>query len=269
MFYTDGILVRSTLLENANICHAFSTRLGGVSTHSHTREMNIAPGHGDDFETVYKNTDILVREASNGVFTAENAVVTSQIHSAKVRLLTTDNCGEGVARAAGDSCDGFVTDSRGIVPIVRTADCVPILFTASKADGSPVVAAVHAGWRGTVSGIAAEAVKSIISLGAAADSVKVAIGPHIGKCCFQVQRDFYDSVAEIRGEEFARRYITDKGGLFADLTSMNVGILIEAGVLPHNIDVSDECTCCNPEKYHSHRKTHGLRGAMGSLIAIL
>lgn len=269
MFYTDGILVKSTLLEADGVVHAFSTRLGGVSTHPDTMSMNIAPGHGDSDEIVLQNTDILVREASGGAFTAENAVVTSQIHSAKVRVLTRENCGEGVVRRAGEFCDGFVTDGAGVVPIVRTADCVPILFTAVKADRSPVVGAVHAGWRGTVSGIAAEAVRQMVSLGAMIDSLKVAIGPHIGKCCFEVQRDFYDSVTEIRGADFAKRYIADADGLHADLTSMNIEILLEVGVKRENIDVSDECTCCLNKKYHSHRKTHGKRGAMGSLIAIL
>lgn len=269
MFYTDGILVKSTLLEDADICHAFSTRLGGVSTHPDTASMNIAPGHGDSEETVLQNTDILVRKMSDGAFTAEDAVVTSQIHSAKIRVLTADNRGEGVIRAVGESCDGFVTDASGVVPIVRTADCVPILFVGKKSDGSPVVGAVHAGWRGTVSGIAAEAVKEMVSLGSELCTIKAAIGPHIDKCCFEVQRDFYDSVAEVRGEDFAKRHITDEDGLHADLTSMNVEILLEVGVPRENIDVSGECTCCLNKKYHSHRKTHGKRGAMGSLIGIL
>lgn len=269
MFYTDGILVKSTLLEEDGVVHAFSTRLGGVSTHPDTKSMNIALGHGDSEDIVLKNTDILVRKTSGDVFTAENAVVTSQIHSAIVRVLTTDNLGEGVTRAAGESCDGFVTDEAGVVPIVRTADCVPILFTARKADGSPVVGAVHAGWRGTVAGIADEAVKEMLSLGAMLDSVKVAIGPHINKCCFEVQQDFYDSVSAMRGEAFATRHIYRENGLHADLTGMNLEVLLTAGVSVENIDVSDECTCCLNDKYHSHRKTHGKRGAMGSLIAIL
>ncbi len=269
MFYTDGILVKSTFLEDAGVSHAFSTRLGGVSTLPHTASMNIAPGHGDDAETVLKNTDTLVKTATEGAFSAENAVVTSQIHSAKVRRLTYGNCGEGVTRAAGESCDGFVTDEAGVVPIVRTADCVPILFVGTKADGSPVVGAVHAGWRGTVAGIAAEAVREMLSLGAELSTVKVAIGPHIGKCCFEVQQDFYDSVTEIRGEAFAARHICRENGLHADLTGMNLEILLEVGVLRENIDVSSECTCCLNEKYHSHRKSYGKRGAMGSLVAIL
>jgi len=76
-------------------------------------------------------------------------------------------------------------------------------------------------------------------------------------------------VTEMRGEDFAARHICRENGLHADLTGMNLEILIEAGVLRENIDVSDECTCCLNDKYHSHRKTHGKRGAMGSLVGIL
>lgn len=269
MFYDDGVLVRSDMLDLAGVTHAFSTRLGGVSTLPHTREMNLAPGHGDGDDVIRKNTDILVRLTTGEAFGAREAVVTSQIHSADVRILTEENCGEGVVRDAGVSCDGFVTDVRGVVPIVRTADCVPILLCGVKSDGSPVVSAVHAGWRGTVKGIAAEAVRVMCSLGAAPESIWAAIGPHIGFCCFEVGRDLYDTVSELRGEDFASRHIRSVGTLHADLAEMNREILICAGVREENVDVSSECTFCNNDKYHSHRKTHGLRGAMGSLIAIM
>ncbi len=270
MFYTDGILVKSTLLEEEGVFHAFSTRLGGVSTHTDTREMNVAPGHGDSDETVRRNVDILVRTASAGAYGADAALVTSQIHSAAVRLVGKENRGEGVLRVPGESCDGFVTDVRGVVPIVRTADCVPILLVGRKSDGTPVVSSVHAGWRGTVAGIAAEAVRKMAEQGAELSSVKAAIGPHIGYCCFEVGDDLYTAVCEIRGEDFARRHIRYVGErLHADLSEMNLEILTCAGVLPQNVDVSDECTMCMNEKYHSHRKTHGKRGAMGSLVGIL
>ncbi len=270
MFYTDGILVKSTLLEEEGMFHAFSTRLGGVSTHPDTTEMNVAPGHGDSDETVRRNVDILVRTASAGTYGADAALVTSQIHSAKVRLVGEANRGEGVIRSAGESCDGFVTDCHGVVPIVRTADCVPILLVGRKADGSAVVSSVHAGWRGTALGIAAEAVRKMVSQGADILSIKAAIGPHIGYCCFEVGDDLYTAVCELRGEDFARRHIRYEGErLHADLTEMNREILTSAGVLPHYVDVSDECTMCMSGKYHSHRKTHGKRGAMGSLVGIL
>ncbi|MBQ6788885.1 MAG: polyphenol oxidase family protein [Clostridia bacterium] len=270
MFYTDGILVKSTLLEGDGVFHAFSTRLGGVSTHPDTTSMNVAPGHGDSDETVRENADILVRTASAGRLGVEAALVTSQIHSAKVRVVAEENRGEGFFVHVGEHCDGFVTDRPGVVPIVRTADCVPILLVGRKADGSPVVSSVHAGWRGTVAGIAAEAVRKMTEQGAVIGTVKSAIGPHIGYCCFEVGDDLYEAVRDIRGEDFARRHIRYVGErLHADLTEMNLEILLSAGVLPENVDVSDECTMCLNDKYHSHRKTHGKRGAMGSLVGIL
>ena len=270
MFYTDGILVKSTLLEGNGVCHAFSTRLGGISTPPDTTSMNIAPGHGDSDAVIRENVDILVRTASAGAYGADEALVTSQIHSAAVRLVGKENRGEGVLRVPGESCDGFVTDVRGVVPIVRTADCVPILLVGRKADCSPVVSSVHAGWRGTVAGIAAEAVRKMAEQGAVISTVKVAIGPHIGYCCFEVGDDLYEAVRDARGEDFARRHIRYVGErLHADLTEMNLEILLSAGVLTENVDVSDECTMCMNEKYHSHRKTHGKRGAMGSLVGIL
>ena len=269
MFYNDGVLVRSDILNFPGVSHAFSTRLGGVSTNPHTREMNIALGHGDEQSTVIRNTEILVSKATDGRLGAANAVVAPQIHSAKVRVLTQDNAGEGVLFEPDESCDGFVTDSKGVVPIVRTADCVPILMCGTKKDGSPVVAAVHAGWRGTAAGIAAAAVEKMCSLGAEIHTIRAAIGPHIDFCCFEVGEDLLSAVTELRGADFVARHVRNTGTLHADLTGMNKEILVSAGVREENVDASDECTFCNSEKYHSHRKTGGKRGAMGSLITIL
>lgn len=79
-----------------------------------------------------------------------------------------------------------------------------------------------------------------------------------------------DAVAQARGAHFAARHIRDtRGGLHADLSGMNLELLSLAGVPEESIDISDECTYCLTEKYHSHRRTHGIRGAMGTAVAIL
>ena len=259
--YDDGVLVRS---EKLTVPHAFSTRLGGISTLPHTREMNIAEGHGDSAETVRENIGIFARLLTDGVLGCESCVTAHQIHSAKVRILTRENRGEGVTRPAGEDCDGYVTDEAGVIPIVRTADCVPILLEGRKHDGSPVIGVLHAGWRGTVADIAGEGVRVMRSLGA--EDIRAAIGPHIGVCHFEVGDDMIRTTSEARGEAFALRHIREHR---ADLTGMNVELLTEAGIPRENIDVSAECTFCLPEKYHSHRRGNGLRGAMGSAAVIL
>ena len=269
MFYESGIIYKSTIVDG--VCHGFSTRLGGVSKAAHVASMNLGFERGDSREEVLENYSILAREISGGKCSEADVVITSQIHSAKVRILAAENRGEGITREIGESCDGFVTDARGVMPIIRVADCTPILLCGTKEDASPVIGAVHAGWRGSASGIAAEAVGKMRELGCVTESIKVAIGAHIGFCCYEVGEDFIESVRGLCGADFASRHIrrVEAGSYHADLTGMNVEFLVSAGILRENIDISPECTMCDPGKYHSHRATRGLRGTMGAGIVIL
>ena len=277
MFIQDGILRRSTLLsEVPGVLHGFSGRAGGVSTLEHTRSLNLTVDLGDPPEVVRRNTDIFCRAVSGGRFGAESGVKARQIHSAKIRPLNRTHAGEGAVRDAGEDCDGFVTDAPGVLPMIRTADCVPILFAGVKGDGRPVVAAVHAGWRGTAGGIAAKAVRSLADLGCSLSSIRCAIGPHIGFCCYEVGEDFVDAVEALCGSDFARRHIRIVPGSdpsskpHADLTGMNRELLLLAGLGEDQIDVSPDCTMCSaPERYFSHRRMKGKRGTQGAGIVIL
>ena len=274
MFKQDGILTRSALLAIPGVRHGFSARAGGVSTLPHTASLNLADGLGDDPETVRRNKEIFARAVSDGVYGGEATVAAHQIHSARVRLLTRENAGEGYDRAAGEDGDGFVTCSPGVMPVIRTADCAPILFAALREDGTPVIAAVHAGWRGTVSGIAAEAVRRMVRLGCSPAGIRAAIGPRIGFCCYEVGEDFAEAVRQARGSDFAARHIRPAAGSLpdarphADLAGMNCEILAEAGIGADQIDVSPACTMCD-EAYYSHRRMKGVRGVMGAGIVIL
>ena len=272
MFYENGIFSSSSLIDIPNVRHGFSSRMGGVSIHPHTASLNLSCGLGDDDETVFKNLDIFARSLTDGLYSGSSTVTAHQIHSSKIRVLKRENAGEGFSLPRGEDCDGFVTDIAGIIPIARVADCVPILLLGQKEDSSPVVAAVHAGWRGTASGICAVAVEKMLSLGCVRESVRAAIGPHISFCCYEVGEDFIQSVADIRGHEFALRHIRKIDGNkkpHADLTSMNMEILSDAGVSADRIDVHPHCTMCMPDKYYSHRASGGKRGVMGGGICII
>lgn len=271
MFIRDGIVERSTVLTSERgICHGFSTRAGGVSRLAHTAMMNVACGHGDSEETVRKNIDILARTVSGGALNAANVVCAPQIHSAKLRCVTEADAGSGVLSPAGESGDGFITDVPNVLLMIRVADCTPILFSARRADGTPIVCAVHAGWRGTVAGIAPEAVRQIEQLGGVRSSVRCAIGQAIHACCYEVQADFREAVAALRGSDFADHHIlTREGKLFADVPGMNVSLLLAAGLTAEQIDLSPRCTACSPKEFHSHRAGHGMRGAMGAMIGII
>lgn len=272
MFYKSGILYRSSLIESRGVMHGFSAREGGVSTIPHLSSLNLTRGLGDTEENVRRNIDIFARAVSGDILGGESVVCAHQIHSAYVRVVGKSNRGEGYSLEMGEDCDGFVTDVVGVMPIVRVADCVPILFSGTKADGSPVIGGAHAGWRGTVGGIAAVTVEKMLSLGCIRETVRAAIGTHIGYCCYEVGDDFYSSVSEIRGEEFSARHIKSTrvaGKYMADLTGMNLEILSEVGVAAESVDVSHYCTACDSETFFSHRKSGGRRGTMGAGIVIL
>lgn len=238
--------------------HGFSTRLGGVTELPHAASMNFTTSTGDSEANVIENYR---RFLSAVGLDFEGRVSSHQIHSAKVRYVTEADRGRSF-----DDCDGFVTDRKGVALIVKTADCVPILLADQQAG---VVAALHAGWRGTVNGIAAEGVAEMLRLGARLENIRVAIGACIHECCFEVQQDFVDAVTAIKGAEFANTHIRKREGrLHADLVSMNCEILESAGIARRQIDISADCTCCAPELYHSHRATKGKRGTMAAAIGL-
>jgi polyphenol oxidase len=149
--------------------------------------------------------------------------------------------------------DALVTTSPELWVSVRTADCLPILLADH---GAKVVAAVHAGWRGTVEEIAAKAVYEMVQLGAELSSIQAAIGPGIGYCCFEV------------GPEVSPRFGTE-GTTCVDLAEANERQLLDAGLDLDNIWVSKLCTKCNEDQFHSFRRDGEKAGRMVSAIRIL
>lgn len=236
--------------------HGFSTRLGGCSVIPHLSSMNLGKNLEDDPLAVEEN----YRRMGEAIgFDHKTIVFTNQIHSADVKRVTKADIG------ATYDCDGFVTDERGVTLAVRTADCVPILLY----DPSGVIGAVHAGWRGSVNGIQRNAVKMMIGAGSKPENIKVAIGACIHKCCYEVGKDFCDTFYSVLGKEFASEYIEERDGrLYCDLVSLNVGMLTTEGIIPENITVSEDCSCCHSELYFSHRATKGKRGVMSAFISL-
>lgn len=252
--------LKSTLIPYR---HGFATRIGGVSGEAHTSSLNLSFDRGDDRKTVLRNLELFSEAV--GV-EADSVISLGQIHSTKVLTVREDSRGLGYCVKSDEKCDGYVTDTAGITLGVKTADCVPILMCDENAG---VIGAVHAGWRGTVSGIAAECIEKMTSFGARAENIRVAIGPAIHSCCYEVSEDFREAVSQLAGGDFADRFIESRDGkLYADIVAMNRQILLERGVDGCNIDVAEYCTCCHPELFFSHRYTHGLRGTMLSVIAM-
>lgn len=242
--------------------HAFATRLGGVSTLPHTASLNLAFGRGDEDAAVLAN----LARFTEAVGVSGEVISLPQIHSAEVRIVGEADRGLGYQRKADAACDGYVTADPEVTIGVKTADCVPILLADEKAG---VVGALHAGWRGTVAGIAREGIARMTALGADPARIKAAIGPAIGVCCYAVGEDFCRAVAESPCADLCLPHIHRDGERpHADLPAMNTAILLSAGLAAEHIDAARLCTCCRTDLFYSHRASRGVRGTMLNLIAI-
>ena len=121
----------------------------------------------------------------------------------KIPLLARQRHSDRVLYVTGEgdyTCDGFITDRPGVAIAVKTADCTPVLMHDAKAGAA---AAVHAGWRGTAARIVLRAYEKMLSFGASADSIRIAIGPSVCFDCYEVEEDFRtairtDSVRKVR-----------------------------------------------------------------------
>lgn len=259
------MFLRSKILRSP---HAFSTRNGGVSRLEHTKSLNLAFGRGDGDEIVLENLNIFAREVG---FEPRSVISRPQIHSDKVIKVTEDMGGEGYfIRDNTEGCDGYVTNSQKVTLGVKSADCVPILLEAEKDGKIIAVGAVHAGWRGTVAGIAAKCAERLChEYGVEPKNIRAAIGPCIHKCCYEVGDEVFME-AEAQLGALARQYfdaVEGKVGKYMlDLAGLNEAILENCGLLPENVDTVDQCTCCHPESFFSHRYSGGVRGTMLSVI---
>ncbi len=243
--------------------HGFSTRLGGVSQGTFV-SMNLSFTRGDDPEAVLENFRRIC--AAMGV-DHEKVVISAQTHTDTVYNVTAEDAGRGITRERGyTDIDGLITDQPGVVLCTQYADCVPLFFVDPV---RRVVATSHAGWRGTAAGIAARTVDRMVSdYGCRREDILAAIGPSIGHCCFEVDSPVYDAFCQV--PLFDDTCFTDDGNgkYHIDLWQVNRKYMLDSGILPENITVTDVCTKCHPDVLWSHRVTGDARGSLAAFISI-
>lgn len=240
--------------------HCFTTRYGGVSE-GVLSSLNLGIHRGDRPENVLENYRRL--GAAVG-FAPEDLVFTHQTHTAIVRRVGREDRGQGLFAPVPGDFDGLITDEPGVALIVFSADCTPILLH------DPVhhaIGAVHAGWRGTAAGIAANAVRQMgACFGTKPADVRAAIGPCIGPCCFEVGAEVPEAMLAALGAE-AAAFIAPKGEkYYVNLKEMNHLWLRRCGVT--QVELSRECTRCQPERFWSHRITGDARGSQAAIIML-
>ena len=232
-------LHRSPVLPSEGFLHGFPERTGGVSTGPRA-SLNLGVSWGDDRAVVEANRRRLAEHAG---FELDALQIARHVHG-------TDVWAVGEPLAADAQFDGLVCDRAGAVLAAFAADCIPILFAEPDAR---VCGAAHAGWRGTVAGIARNVVARMAALGARPDRICVALGPSIGPCCFEVGPEvvaaFRDALGDVPGLVVAgprRDHI--------DLRVATRSVLERAGVAPEHIDTAPPCTRCEPERFFSYRR---------------
>jgi YfiH family protein len=234
--------------------HAFTTRKWGVSRGPYN-SLNLGPNTEDRVQTVRQNQAKVL--AKFGV-DFNSVCGLSQVHGACVV--------DARASWFKELADGMTTDQPDITLVVGTADCYPLLLH------DPVqraVGAAHAGWRGTVAGIALSLVRAMQErYGSAPSDLRVAIGPGILGSCYRVGPEVAE---DFRIAGFGREVVKDNqdGGSHVDLLRANIMQMVGAGVLRSHIECTRGCTHCDEKRFFSHRRDGNQTGRHWALIRLL
>lgn len=263
----DVPLIKFRPFEDINfIEHGFSTRLGGCSSGIY-KSMNLSFNLDDDKENVLKNFHTIAKAIDISV---DNMVYSKQTHTTNVLKVGHEKCGMGIVRQRDyDNIDGLVTNEPGVCLVTSFADCVPLFFVdkVNKCIGSS-----HSGWRGTVGNIAKNTLELMKKeYGTRAENVAAFIGPSICMNCYEVSEDVIEQYNKAFSKEELKDIVSagkEKGKYLLNLQMANYYNMINAGIVPQNIGISDICTCCNSDILFSHRASHGKRGILCGFIYI-
>jgi len=277
------ILQVPALLNLPWLVHGFSTKLGGVSDRDGEKVLNLGFTEWDTKENVLENR----RRFQSALGAADLKLISlKQIHSDVIHLFDAppaETC-QGLPAVAGDAS---ATNRPGLLLAVQTADCVPILLVDPK---KRAVAAVHAGWRGTLRRIVVKAIGQMqMQFKSKPADLLAAIGPSIGGCCYEVVTEvaiqFQSQFAEAP-EWFDEFRTGDEPNpiqwlnmmppghqpppkhVLLDLRKANRALFLGAGLRAPNIFVCDLCTACRRDLLFSYRKEGAQSGRLVSVIGL-
>lgn len=193
-------------------------------------------------------------------------VVARQVHGTDVEHITVAQRGRGaLAAVALPAADILVTNEPNLPLMTISADCVPLLLVDPR---RRVVAVAHAGWRGTMAGVATRAVATLVDCyGSRATDLLVGAGPSIGPCCYEVGPEVA-SAADLQFGQAVLRPGSRPGHPHLDLWEANRLALLAAGLQPANIELAGICTCCDNDRYFSHRAEGPTRGLFATIVAL-
>ncbi|MHB1673632.1 MAG: peptidoglycan editing factor PgeF [Acidobacteriaceae bacterium] len=286
------------------LIHGFSTRSGGVSTayrpgdrKQRCGELNLGLTSADSRQNVVRNRELFVQALLHG---DDRKARPSQANKVQLRLLRQIHSGlvyRATGRVDADAeseeslrGDGMIATEPGTLLGIQTADCIPVLVVDAR---QRIVAAFHAGWRGTLARIVERGVGRLrAEFGSRPGDLTAAIGPGIGRCCYSVGEEVrmeFDSqfaYAEALFEEvfdldpikekYPMLFLTARApghsnlgpSLHLDLVEANRRQLLDAGIAPEKIYALHLCTACDTRRFFSYRAEQGFTGRMIGAIGI-
>ncbi len=268
--------------------HGFSTRQGGVSkaycAEDAPGELNLGYTQADERAAVARNRALFTEAVTGDAATP--LITLRQIHSNLLRVVTATDA----ARNQPWKADSIITSDSGVLIGIQTADCIPVLVADRKLR---IVAAFHAGWRGTVKRIVETGVGRMrAEFGCRPQDIVAAIGPGAGPCCYAVgeevlsefdsqfvySRELFHEVysADAVHNKYPMLFLTQRApghspigpGLHLDLIEANRRQLLDAGLRSQSIHVTSGCTHCQTDLFFSHRASRGYAGRMMAVIGI-
>lgn len=242
--------VQSKKLTTAHskVTHYFFGRQGGVSNGIYD-SLNVGAGSDDAPENIQANKAIIAKTMN---VTPENLITLYQVHSADCLIINAPLD----PTQPKPQADGMVTDKPGIALGALSADCTPLLFTGTKADGAPVIGAAHSGWGGSLKGIGEATIDKMLELETQLDSIYVAIGPCIQQTSYEVSDSF--KVPFMERDVWAQDFFIpspNAGHLMFDMAGYIAKRLALKGI--KHIDVTGHDTYAMENEFFSYRrKTH-------------
>lgn len=246
--------------------HCFSSRIGGVSK-GYLSSMNLSYMRGDEKECVDENYRRMAQVLGCRI---EDIVCSDQTHTTNIRKVTAADKGKGIIKLRDyTDIDGLITNEPQVVLATFYADCVPLYIV------DPVHRAIglsHSGWRGTVNKMGAVTLQEMAKeYGTRPEDVFVAIGPSICQDCYEVSQDVADAFLAAfpnKRDEKELLYHTQGDKFQLNLWYANECVFRDAGVPAEHIEITDICTCCNPDILFSHRASKGMRGNLGAFMML-
>ena len=242
--------------DNLDICHAIFTRRGGLSPQPWS-SLNVGGTVGDDLVRVRANRNLSLQALG---CMPESVFDVWQVHGTDVICANAPRPDSESVRQA----DVILTDQCDLTLYMRFADCVPILLHDSR---KGVIGVAHAGWRGTVSDVAASTVNAMTkNYGSNPADVVAGIGPSIGPDHYEVGSDVILQVMEKFKDDSELVLKSHHGKIHFNLWKANQIMLENVGV--GKIEVAEICTACNTDDWFSHRAEKGRTGRFGALISL-